>query len=89
MKRILLPAGGAILATGLLAAGLAGTANAAPDWAYDTMAKDAPSAVDVAEFWLAANGATNNLAKATPYTWETKATPKLNAGGGYTPDGKP
>ncbi|MEU3169953.1 hypothetical protein [Streptosporangium sp. NPDC006930] len=89
MKRILLPAGGAVLATGLLAAGLAGTANAAPDWAYDTMAKDAPAAVDVAEFWLAANGHTNNLAKATPYTWETKATPKLNAGGGYVADGKP
>ncbi|ACZ90944.1 hypothetical protein [Streptosporangium roseum] len=89
MKRILLPAGGAILATGMLAAGLAGTANANPDWAYDTMAKDAPSAVEVAKFWLAANEHTNNLAKAVPYTWETKATPKLNAGGGYTPDGKP
>ncbi|MFF5212449.1 hypothetical protein [Streptosporangium sp. NPDC000396] len=89
MKRILLPAGGAVLATGLLAAGLAGTAHANPDWAYDTMAKDAPAAVDVAKFWLAANEHTNNLAKATPYTWETKATPSLNAGGGYTPDGKP
>jgi hypothetical protein len=89
LKRILLPAGGAILATGLLAAGLAGTAHANPDWASDTMAKDAPSAVDVANYWVAANGATNNLAKAVPYTWETKATPKLNAGGGYTPDGKP
>ncbi|MER5423250.1 hypothetical protein [Streptosporangium roseum] len=89
MKRILLPAGGAILATGMLAAGLAGTANANPDWAYDTMAKDAPSAVAVAQFWLDSNQKMNNLAKATPYTWETKATPKLNAGGGYTPDGKP
>src|SRR6185437_14270126 len=38
LKRILLPAGGALLATGLLAAGLAGTAsaNANPDWATDT-----------------------------------------------------
>ncbi|OUC99482.1 hypothetical protein [Streptosporangium minutum] len=89
MKRILLPAGGAILATGMLAAGLAGTANANPDWASDTMAKDAPAATAVAEFWLDYNQKTNNLAKATPYTWETKATPKLNAGGGYTPDGKP
>ncbi|WP_433244670.1 hypothetical protein ACQPYK_42030 [Streptosporangium sp. CA-135522] len=89
MKRILLPAGGAILATGLLAAGLAGTANANPNWAYDTMAKDAPAAIDVAKFWLTVNNATNNLAKATPYTWETKATPTLNASGGYTPDGKP
>ncbi|WP_406312189.1 hypothetical protein OHA77_26675 [Streptosporangium sp. NBC_01639] len=89
MKRILLPAGGAILATGLLAAGLAGTANANPDWASDTLAKDAPAAVDVAKFWLGVNGATNNLAKATPYTWETTAAPGLKAGGGYTPDGKP
>ncbi|WP_440073006.1 hypothetical protein [Streptosporangium sp. OZ121] len=89
MKRILLPAGGAVLATGLLAAGLAGTANAVPDWASDTMAKDAPAAVDVAEFWLKANGHTNNLAKATAYTHETIAASKLSAGGGYTPDGKP
>ncbi|GGL01656.1 hypothetical protein Ppa06_70600 [Planomonospora parontospora subsp. parontospora] len=89
MKRILLPAGGAILATGLLAAGLAGTAQADPTWAYDTMAKDAPTAIETAKFWLAANGKTNRLAEATPYTWETKATPKLSVGGGYTPDGKP
>ncbi|GGQ01783.1 trypsin-like serine peptidase [Streptosporangium pseudovulgare] len=89
MKRILLPAGGVVLASGLLAAGLAGTANAAPDWAFDTMAKDAPSAQEVAKFWFAKNGDTINLAKATPYTWETKATPQLKAGGGYTADGKP
>ncbi|MER5650868.1 hypothetical protein [Streptosporangium sp. NPDC002524] len=89
MKRILLPAGGAVLATGLLAAGLAGTANAVPDWDYDTLAKDAPAAVDVAEFWTKANGHTNNLAKATAYTDETIAASKLNAAGGYTPDGKP
>ncbi|MEV4184364.1 hypothetical protein AB0J28_23355 [Streptosporangium canum] len=89
MKRILLPAGGAILATGMLAAGLAGTANANPDWAFDTMAKDAPAAVDVANFWLEVNDKTNRLAQATPYTWETKATPTMSVGGGYTPDGKP
>ncbi|MEV4243674.1 hypothetical protein AB0J63_09720 [Streptosporangium canum] len=89
MKRILLPAGGAILATGMLAAGLAGTANANPDWAFDTMAKDAPSAVAVANFWLEVNDKTNRLAQATPYTWETKATPTMSVGGGYTPDGKP
>jgi V8-like Glu-specific endopeptidase len=90
LKRILLPAGGAILATGLLAAGLAGTANAnsVPDWASDTMAKDAPAAAAVVDFWFAANGHTNNLAKATPYTWETKATSKLKVSGGYTPDTK-
>ncbi|GGP00272.1 hypothetical protein LDL08_03845 [Nonomuraea glycinis] len=90
MKRILLPAGGAILATGLLAAGLAGTANAnaVPDWASDTLAKDAPAAAQVVEFWTKVNGATNNLAKAKPYTWETKATSKLKVSGGYTPDTK-
>ncbi|MFB4286698.1 hypothetical protein ACBI99_03610 [Nonomuraea sp. ATR24] len=89
MKRILLPAGGAVLATGLLAAGLAGSATAAaPDWAYDTMAKDAPAAIEVAQFWLAANEHTNNLAKATPYTWENKATSKLKVSGGYSPDTK-
>jgi hypothetical protein len=90
LKRILLPAGGAILATGLLAAGLAGTANAntAPDWASDTMAKDGPAAAAVAEFWLKVNGTTNNLAKAKPYTWDVKATSKLKVSGGYTPDTK-
>jgi hypothetical protein len=91
LKRILLPAGGAILATGLLAAGLVGTAsaNAVPDWALDTMAKDAPSANAVANFWLRKNGKTNNLAAATAYTTETTASSKLSASGGYTPDGKP
>ncbi|WP_371783186.1 trypsin-like serine peptidase [Streptosporangium subroseum] len=91
MKRILLPAGGAVLATGLLAAGLVGSAsaNANPDWATDTMAKDAPSAVETANFWLEANGTTNNLAKATSYTTETIKASKLNTSGGYTPDGKP
>lgn len=89
MKRILLPAGGAILATGLLAAGLAGTANANPDWASDTLAKDAPAAVDVANFWLGINGKSNNLAAATSYNVETSAAAGLKASGGYTPDGKP
>ncbi|MFJ2031448.1 trypsin-like serine peptidase [Streptosporangium sp. NPDC087985] len=87
MKRILLPAGGAILATGMLAAGLAGTANANPDWAADTMAKDAPAAAEVANFWLGANA--DALRKATPYSHETTAASKLKASGGYTPDGKP
>jgi len=88
LKRILLPAGGAILATGLLAAGLAGSANAtaAPDWAADTMAQNAPAAQAVADFWFAKNGETNNLVKAKPYTMETKASSKLKVSGGYTPD---
>ena len=90
MKRILLPAGGAILATGLLAAGLAGSASAAtPDWVYDTMAKDIPAAAAVADFWTEVNQDTNNLAKATAYNWETKGVGRLKATGGYTPDSKP
>ncbi|WP_373293995.1 trypsin-like serine peptidase, partial [Planomonospora parontospora] len=87
MKRILLPAGGAVLATGLLAAGLAGTAQAAPDWAYDTMAKSAPDAQLVANFWTARNG--EALKNATPYSWDVKNTPTMKVAGGYTPDGKP
>ncbi|SNT65188.1 hypothetical protein SAMN05216276_11741, partial [Streptosporangium subroseum] len=91
MKRILLPAGGALLATGLLAAGLVGTAsaNANPDWASDTMAKDAPTAAQTVAYWLEAQDATNNFAKATAYTTETVAASKLNSSGAYTPDGKP
>src|SRR5437868_10376698 len=90
MKRILLPAGGAIIATGLLAAGLAGSASAAtPDWVYDTMAKGIPDAVSVANFWTAVNQGTNNLSKATAYNWETKGVATLKATGGYTPDAKP
>ncbi|SNT60703.1 hypothetical protein SAMN05216276_10791, partial [Streptosporangium subroseum] len=91
MKRILLPAGGALLATGLLAAGLVGTAsaNANPDWASDTMAKDAPTAAETAAYWTEAQGTTNNFAKATAYTTETVAASKLSSSGGYTPDGKP
>src|SRR5437868_7186727 len=90
VKRILLPAGGAILATGLLAAGLAGSASAAtPDWVYDTMAKDIPAAAAVADFWTEVNQGTNNLAKATAYNWETKGVGRLKATGGYTPDSKP
>ncbi|GIH80612.1 trypsin-like serine peptidase [Planobispora longispora] len=89
MKRILIPAGGAIIATGLLAAGLAGTASADPRWEYDTMAKDAPAAVDVAEYWLGHNGEAQRLAAATAYNWETKPSSTLSVGGGYVADGKP
>ncbi|GII02622.1 hypothetical protein [Planobispora takensis] len=86
MKRILLPAGGAILATGLLAAGLAGTAQAAPDWATDPMAKNTAEAESVAQFWTKSNN--EALKQATAYYWDEKQLPKLVSGGGYSPDGK-
>ncbi len=78
MKRILLPAGGAILATGLLAAGLAGTAsaNASPDWAADTMAKDAPAGGGSRRLLAQGQRHDDNLAKATAYTTETQGHPR-------------
>ncbi|GHE46282.1 hypothetical protein GCM10017673_55280 [Streptosporangium violaceochromogenes] len=86
MKRILIPAGGAVVATGLLAAGLAGTAQASPDWATDPMAKNNAEATSVAQYWTASNNAA--LRKATAYYHD--ATPaSWKSGGGYSPDGKP
>ena len=57
LKRILLPAAGAIIATGLLAAGLAGAAQATPTQASDPLAAKPADAASVANFWYAANGA--------------------------------
>ncbi|WP_214323533.1 trypsin-like serine peptidase [Nonomuraea sediminis] len=86
MKRILLPAGGAILATGLLAAGLAGTAHADNPYDMDQMA--AAAKVDqVVKFWTAANGAA--LQKAVAYTFDYKKVTKIQQKGGYSPDTKP
>ncbi|MBG0832158.1 hypothetical protein HS041_31110 [Planomonospora sp. ID67723] len=87
MKRILLPAGGAVLATGLLAAGLAGTAQAAPDWATDPMAKNTAEAQSVVQFWTKSNN--EALKRATAYYADVKVIPKLNSKGGPTTDGKP
>ncbi|GAA5041125.1 hypothetical protein HNP84_002424 [Thermocatellispora tengchongensis] len=87
MKRILIPASGAVLATGLLAAGLATTAQAAPDWSTDPLAGAGAPAYSVAKFWLDANGAA--LKKAKEYQWDAKEVTKLVSGGGYSPDGKP
>ncbi|MFC4061402.1 hypothetical protein ACFOWE_24135 [Planomonospora corallina] len=89
MKRILIPAGGAVLATGLLAAGLAGTAQANPDWASDTMVKDAPAAVEVAKWWQQKNGEASYFATAKPYAWEHKTAAKMDVGGKPSIDGKP
>ncbi|MEV4107166.1 hypothetical protein [Nonomuraea sp. NPDC049695] len=87
MKRILLPAGGAILATGLLAVGLTGTAQADGDVSRDPLASSTSAAVSVASFWFGANGAA--LRQATQYTWDAKEVRKVVSKGGYTPDGRP
>ncbi|WP_433244667.1 trypsin-like serine peptidase [Streptosporangium sp. CA-135522] len=86
MKHSLLPLGGAVVATGLLAAALSGTAQAKPDWATDKMAGSNSSAVSVVDFWAASNFVA--LKKATSYSPDA-ATPRLSAGGGYSPDGRP
>ncbi|MEV4174427.1 hypothetical protein [Nonomuraea sp. NPDC049709] len=87
MKRILLPAGGALLATGLLASGLSGTAQADGDVAHDPMARNTSDAVSVASFWLASNGAA--LRSATQYPWDSKEVRKVVSKGGADPDGRP
>ncbi|WP_433515832.1 trypsin-like serine peptidase [Nonomuraea sp. CA-143628] len=88
MKRILIPAGGAILATGLLAAGLAGTATAASDVASDPMAKSAADAKAIAEFWAGTNNAALKAAKESN-VWDSGDVAKLQSKGGYSADSKP
>ncbi|GGS92396.1 hypothetical protein GCM10010156_58380 [Planobispora rosea] len=85
MKHSLLPFGGAALATGLLAAGLVGSAQAAPEWAVDPMATNNAEAVSVVDFWAESNFAA--LKQATAFYPDTDG-PKLKSGGGYSPDGK-
>jgi len=87
LKRILLPAGGAILATGLLAAGLAGTAQATDDVASDALAASQAKASEVLDFWTKSNNAA--LKSATAYYWDNKDVKKIVSKGGYTADGKP
>ncbi|MEU8250523.1 hypothetical protein [Nonomuraea sp. NPDC048916] len=87
MKRILIPAGGAILATGLLAAGLAGAATAASDVASDPMAKSAADAKAIAQFWADSNGAALKAATQSNI-WDNKDVAKLKSKGGYSPDSK-
>ncbi|MDA0634915.1 hypothetical protein OUY22_15940 [Nonomuraea sp. MCN248] len=88
MKRILIPAGGAILATGLLAAGLATTAQATSDVATDAMAKNAAAAKAIAEFWADNNGAALKAAKESN-VWDKTDVNKLQSKGGYSSDTKP
>ncbi|WP_214323532.1 trypsin-like serine peptidase [Nonomuraea sediminis] len=88
MKRILIPAGGAVLATGLLAAGLASTATAASDVATDPMAASAANAKAIAQFWAESNGAALKAATESN-VWDKADVAKLQSKGGYTADTKP
>ncbi|MFI6788407.1 trypsin-like serine peptidase [Nonomuraea sp. NPDC050383] len=87
MKRILLPAGGAILATGLLAAGLAGTAQAQGDVASDALAKTEAQAAEVLNFWTKSNNAA--LTQAVAFNPDSLEVKKIKSGGGYSADTKP
>ncbi|MEV0197431.1 hypothetical protein [Nonomuraea sp. NPDC050691] len=87
MKRILLPAGGAILATGLLAAGLAGTAQAQGDVATDALAKTEAQAAEVLDFWTKSNNAA--LKQAVAFNPDSLEVKKIKSGGGYSADTKP
>ncbi|MGW2159980.1 trypsin-like serine peptidase [Nonomuraea sp. NPDC001699] len=88
MKRILIPAGGAILATGLLAAGLAGTASADSDVSTDAMAASAANAKAIAQFWAENNGAALKAATESN-VWDKADVAKLQSKGGYSADTKP
>ncbi|WP_433433995.1 trypsin-like serine peptidase [Nonomuraea sp. CA-141351] len=87
MKRILLPAGGAILATGLLAAGLASTAQADDTIASDALAKTAAQAAETLDFWTKSNNAA--LTQAVAFNPDALEVKKISSGGGYTSDTKP
>ncbi|MGR6914829.1 trypsin-like serine peptidase [[Actinomadura] parvosata] len=87
MKRILLPAGGAILATGLLAAGLATTAQADDDIAKADLAKTSAQAYETLKFWTQSNNAA--LKKAVAFNPDALEVQKISSGGGYSADTKP
>ncbi|MFG1710650.1 trypsin-like serine peptidase [Nonomuraea sp. M3C6] len=87
MKRILLPVSGAILATGLLAAGLAGTAQADDTVATDPLAASAAKAAETLEFWTKSNNAA--LKGAVAFSPDSLEVSKIASRGGYTPDTKP
>ncbi|TMR18065.1 hypothetical protein ETD86_22380 [Nonomuraea turkmeniaca] len=88
MKRILIPAGGAIMATGLLAAGLAGAAQADQTTASDPMATSAANAKAIAQFWAENNGAALKAATESD-VWTKSDVAKLQSKGGYSSDTKP
>ncbi|GAA3712751.1 hypothetical protein GCM10022224_092920 [Nonomuraea antimicrobica] len=87
MKRILLPAGGAILATGLLAAGLAGTAQADDTVASDALAANAAKAAQILDFWTQSDNAA--LKGATAFNPDALEVSQIKSGGGYSADTKP
>ncbi|MER7504051.1 hypothetical protein AB0L05_05150 [Nonomuraea pusilla] len=87
MKRILLPAGGAVLATGLLAAGLAGAAQADPSVDPAALAASEKQAAEILDFWTKSDG--EALRGATAYYWDNKNVDKIVQKGGYVADGKP
>ncbi|AQZ68969.1 secreted protein [[Actinomadura] parvosata subsp. kistnae] len=87
MKRILLPAGGALLATGLLAAGLASTAQADDKIADADLAKTAAQAAEVLDFWTKSDNAA--LKKAVAFNPDALEVEKISSGGGYSADTKP
>ncbi|MEW9555718.1 serine protease [Nonomuraea sp. NPDC050783] len=88
MKRILIPAGGTLMATGLLAAGLAGSAQADTTTASDPMATTAANAKAIADFWAENNGAALKAAKESN-VWDKADVAKLQTKGGYSSDTKP
>ncbi|MGW0193642.1 trypsin-like serine peptidase [Nonomuraea sp. NPDC003201] len=86
MKRILLPAGGAILATGLLAAGLATTAQADDTISTDVLASQ-QKAAETLDFWTKSNYAA--LKSAVAFNPDALEVQKISSGGGYSSDTKP
>ncbi|MFI7128288.1 trypsin-like serine peptidase [Nonomuraea sp. NPDC050153] len=86
MKRILLPAGGAILATGLLAAGLATTAQADDTVSADVLASQ-QKAAETLDFWSKSDYAA--LKQAVAFNPDALEVQKISSGGGYTSDTKP
>ncbi|SDL46476.1 trypsin-like serine peptidase [Nonomuraea jiangxiensis] len=88
MKRILIPASGALLATGLLAAGLAGTAQADSVYATKQLAKDAATAKAIVNFWSATNGAALKAATQSDI-WTKTDVAQMQSKGGYSSDTKP
>ncbi|TDD40052.1 hypothetical protein E1286_34715 [Nonomuraea terrae] len=85
MKRILLPASGIVLATGLLAAGLAGTAHADGKVKTDTINAEA-KAWQAVKFWTASNN--KALRGATAFNPDNLEVSQIKSGGGYTADTK-
>ncbi|RCG32432.1 hypothetical protein DQ384_07760 [Sphaerisporangium album] len=88
MKRLVLPLGGAVAATTMIGATLAGTAGAttAPAKKLVTMAS-ASQAQKISEYWTANGGA--KFKAATQYTNNSETSGKIKLGGGdAAPDGK-